>query len=300
MLRSPVLRGVAWLMGLPLDDPGRANRLYLEKLIGELGQSTRVGKAVLLGMDGSYDAAGRLDEAATHFLIPNDLVFQAAASDPRLLPGVSINPARRDALDELERCAAKGAVLVKVLPNAQGFDPSDPRHLPFYLELARLGLPLLSHVGWEFSLIGKDQTLGGPERLMAPLEAGATVIAAHGCSEGLFFSEPHFETMRDLVRRYPNFYVDVSALTLPNRGGMLYRLRRCPELFDRLLFGSDFPLPCLAWPLLGLGDWGGYRTARAAPSRFDRQALVLERLGITPRKDFLDLLKPLPGGAVGA
>lgn len=289
MMRSPVLRSVARALGLPLDDPERANQLYLDRLIGELGASTRVGKAVLLGMDGTYDAAGRLDERATDFLIPNDLVFATAVLDRRFLAGVSVNPARRDAVDELERCAAKGAALVKVLPNSQGFDPSETRFLPYYRALARLKLPLLSHVGWEFSIIGKDQSAGDPERLQAPLEAGVTVIAAHGCAQGMFFGDAHFGTMARFVRQYPKFYVDVSALTLPNRSGMLFRLRKHPELFDRLLFGTDFPHPTMAWPLAAAGKFKDYWEVRSVAGRFDRYALLLEKLGIKLTTDFTDI-----------
>lgn len=280
MLRSPLSKFLAWRQGLPLDDAPTANRRYVANLERELGASTRVGQAVLLGMDGVYDSAGNLDEAHTDFLIANDSVFEVTRASARLLPGVSVNPSRRDALDELERCAAKGAVLVKVLPNTQAFDPADRRFRPFYAALARLRLPLLSHVGYEFSLIGRDQSVGDPGRLRAALDEGVTVIAAHGCSSGLFFRERHFPTMLDLVRRYPAFYVDTSALTIPNRVGALLRLRRHPEVFDRLVFGTDYPLPVLAYPCLGMLDVRGYAQARQAMNRFDRQAVVLERLGI--------------------
>jgi predicted TIM-barrel fold metal-dependent hydrolase len=281
MRRSLLTRFLAWQQGLPMDDPETANRRYVESLERELAASARVERAVLLAMDGVYDAAGRLDESRTDFLISNDHLFAVTGGSERLLPGVSVNPARRDALDELERCAEKGAALVKVLPNAQGFDPADRRFVPFYAALARLGLPLLSHVGYEFSLIGHDQSVGDPGRLAAALDEGVTVIAAHGCSHGLFLHEPHFPTMRDLARRYPRFYVDTSALTIPNRVGVLFRLRRHPELFDRLIFGTDYPLPVLAYPCLGRLDGDGYAVARKAVSRFDRQAVILDRLGIS-------------------
>ena len=280
MLRSPLSRFLAWTQGLPLDDPETANRRYVEHLERELSASTRVGRVVLLAMDGVYDAAGLLDESRTDFLICNDAVLTVARGRDRFLAGVSINPARRDALDELERCAALGAVLVKVLPNTQGFDPADRRFIPFYAALARLGLPLLSHVGYEFSLIGRDQSVGDPARLRTALEEGVTVIAAHGCSSGLFIREPHFPTMLDLARRYPRFYVDLSALTIPNRVGALLRLRRHPEIFDRLIFGTDYPLPVMAYPCLAVLDGSGFRQARNVENRFDRQAVILERLGI--------------------
>ncbi len=114
-------------------------------------------------------------------------------------------------------CADAGAVLVKVLPNAQQFNPADLRYKPFYRALAERNLPFLSHVGYEFSLIGKDQSLGDPDRLQLALDEGATVIAAHACSYGLMLYEKFLPTIMRLSKHYPHFYADISALTLPNR-----------------------------------------------------------------------------------
>ncbi|MBI4345482.1 MAG: amidohydrolase family protein [Elusimicrobia bacterium] len=278
MRRSPITHLVAWSQGLPLDDAETANARYLDRLDEELGRSRSVRRAVLLGMDGVYDASGRLDEGHTDFLIANDCVLEARKRSERFLAGVSINPARRDAVEEAERCADRGAVLVKVLPNAQCFDPSEKRFQDFYRALARRKLALLSHVGFEFSLIGQDQSVGDPARLRAALDEGVTVIAAHGCSTGLFVWEKYLETMRELAARYPRFYVDTSALTLPNRVGALWRLARSPELNDRFLFGTDYPLPVFGW-----GHGGD------ADNRFDRQARVLTGVGLPPRLDFADL-----------
>ena len=281
MLRRPLSRFLAWRFGVDFAKPAEANQFYLDRLLGTLGRSKKVEKAVLLGMDGVYDAGGRLDMARTDFLISNRYVLDVAGRYPdRFLAGASINPERADALEELERAAAAGAALVKVLPNVQCFDPADRRHLPFYRALARLKLPLLSHVGYEFSLAGRDQSAGDPARLRPALEEGVCVIAAHGCSQGLFFIEPHFKTALEFVRRYPRFHLDASALTLPNRVRMLLLLRRHPELNERLLFGTDYPVPVFAYPALGRG----YREAARA-NYFDRQALVLENLGIRC-KDF--------------
>ena len=146
--------------------------------------------------------------------------------------------------------------------NAQRFDPSAPRHKEFYRALARRKLALLSHVGYEFSLIGQDQSVGDPGRLIMALDEGVTVIAAHGCSTGLFVWEKYLGTMETLAARHRNFYVDTAALTLPNRVGALWRLARMPELFDRLLFGTDYPLPVFAYPAL---HWPGLRHPPTAP-----------------------------------
>jgi predicted TIM-barrel fold metal-dependent hydrolase len=208
-------------------------------------------------------------------------VFRIAHAYPdRLWPGVSINPQRRDAIEELDRCVEAGAKLVKVLPNTQGFDPGNRKYIPFYRRLARHKIPFLSHVGYEIVLTGQDQSAGDPNKLRVPLEEGATVIAAHGCSNGLVAYEPYYRTLLDLVRRYVNFFADVSALTLPNRFGMLWRLQRHPEVHARLLFGTDYPLAVFHWPCWGRIGLRDVRTIIKTNNRFDRKYLILKALGI--------------------
>lgn len=284
MLKSPLFRFLLWKHGLDPENTARSNEKYVGDLLSELRASTHVGRAVLLGMDGAYDRHGALDRRRTDFLVGNDYLLQVARNHPHeFLAGVSINPQRRDAIDEVARCAEAGAALVKVLPNAQGFDPGNPAFIPFYRALARRRLPLLSHVGYEFSLIGKDQSMGDPDRLRTALDEGVTVIAAHGCSNGLLFHEPFYATLLSLVHTYPHFFTDLSALTLPNRFLMLFKIRRHPELADRLLFGTDYPLSVFHLPA-----WGRVRireliSIMRTTNRFDRQYLVLQSLGITAR-----------------
>jgi predicted TIM-barrel fold metal-dependent hydrolase len=281
MLKSPLFRFLLWKHGLPSDDPAKANRKYVDDLLAELRASKHVGQAVLLAMDGVYDQEGRLARKETHFLISNEYVLQTArAHEVDFLAGVSINPQRRDAVDEVHRCADQGAVLVKVLPNAQQFNPAEAKYKPFYRALAERRLPLLSHVGYEFSLMGTDQSAGDPERLRMALDEGTSVIAAHACSYGLMLYEKFIPTLHEFVARYPHFYADISALTLPNRFRMLLYLRKHPELHDRLLFGTDYPLSVThvaAWGRVGLGALG--RIIRTN-NRFDRQYLVCSRLGV--------------------
>jgi hypothetical protein len=286
MLRSYLSRFLIWKLGLDLNRPDLANAAYLQRLRAELVRSEKVKQAVVLGMDGVYDDKGRLDLARTDFLISNRYVLRVTRDHPNhLLPGVSVNPQRRDAIDELEWCVEQGAVLVKVLPNTQSFDPANGCYIPYYRALARLRIPLLSHVGYEFSLIGQDQTAGDPKRLRVALDEGVSVIAAHACSFGLMFPEPYFKIFQQLAREYPNFYADTSALTLPNRVRTLFLLRKHPELHDRLIFGTDYPLPVFSYPAFGRA----FRSGNKAYSPFDRQALILESLGVQCR-DFSFLL----------
>ena len=281
LLRSPLFRFLLWKHDLSPQNPRQANRKYVDDLLRELRASAFVSKAVLLGMDGCYDEAGRLDKAHTEFLIANDYLFETITRYPQeFLAGVSINPQRRDALDELARCAETGAVLVKVLANAQQFDPADVRYKKFYRAMAERGLPLLSHVGYEFSLIGKDQSLGDPDRLRLPLDEGVTVIAAHACSSGLVIHEKFLPTFVELAQRYDHFYADISGLTIPNRMRMLLNLRHLPHLHERLLFGTDYPLSVFHLPAWGRVGLRSLTKLIRTKNRFDRHYLVCKELNV--------------------
>jgi hypothetical protein len=281
LLRSPLFRFLLWKHDLSPAHPRDTNRQYLNDLITELRASRHVSKAVLLGMDGFYDQTGLLNRQHTDFLVSNDYVFKTVNANPDIfLAGPSVNPQREDAIDEVHRCADAGAVLIKVLPNAQHFDPADRKYIPFYRALAERKLPFLSHVGYEFSLIGKDQSLGDPNRLRLALDEGVTVIAAHACSYGLMLHEKFLPTFQELRQCYPNFYADISALTQPHRMKMLLHLRHQPELQSRLFFGTDYPLS-----VFHVAAWGRVRLSTLSrmirtKNRFDRQVEVCRGLGL--------------------
>jgi uncharacterized protein len=289
--RSPIFRFIVRHLGLSLDDPAAANRNYFDKLCETLSASRRVRQAVLLAVDGVYDDTGRLDAARTDFLVSNDAVFRTVRARPDLfLPGVSVNPKRRDALDELARCAESGARLVKVLPNTQLFDPASPSVRPFYRALAKHRLPLLSHIGYEFTLLGQDQSAGEPMRLRAALDEGVTVIAAHGGGIGLPVSRRYFDDMLFLFDRHPTFYADTSSTTLPHRRQTLSFFRAHPEIHSRLLFGTDYPLPVLWWTAGNAVPFRRLPDVRKEKNPFDRQQAILAAAGVR-FNDFSSLLK---------
>jgi predicted TIM-barrel fold metal-dependent hydrolase len=70
--------------------------------------------AVCLAQDAVYRPDGSRDDGATHFYVSNDYVLDLAKESPKILPGCSINPIRKDALQELARCRAAGCRLIKV------------------------------------------------------------------------------------------------------------------------------------------------------------------------------------------
>ncbi|HTP65543.1 MAG TPA: amidohydrolase family protein [Geobacteraceae bacterium] len=263
----------------------RGDGLVVRRLSEALAASRRVAKAVVLALDGVVDANGELDEKHTEIFIPNSFVARETRLYPNLLFGASINPYRRDALGQLDKAAAAGAVLVKWLPPIQNIDPADRRLVPFYRRLAALGLPLLSHTGEEFSFTRSRNELGDPERLRLPLAEGVTVIAAHAASNGRNSGERNHDRFLRLAKSFPNLYADISALTQLNRLGHLERLLRHSELHDRLLFGTDMPLintgitsPWFHFYRLGQHE---LRSVLAEANPWDRDVALKEALGVT-------------------
>ncbi|MBK8100605.1 MAG: amidohydrolase family protein [Planctomycetes bacterium] len=81
---------------------------------------------------------------------PTTGCFAVCRRDPRrLLPCVSINPKRRDALAELERCRRTRRARAVRCIRRSGLRSSGPRFLPFWERVAALGLVLVVHTGSE-------------------------------------------------------------------------------------------------------------------------------------------------------
>ena len=225
----------------------RFDTWYINNLVSKIQRSRYVDKAVLLAFDAAYQPGGRVDQANTLAVIPNDIVFDAAAAHPELLPGASVNPYRHDALDELDRCAARGAALIKWVPNTQLMDPGDDRIIPFYEKMAALSLPLLTHTGYEHVMKAPRQDFGDPRRLRLPLECGVTVIAAHAGASGVDDPIEYFPHFLEMLGAFPNLYGDLAALTWINRKKYLVdMIRDHPGALDRMVHGTDYPVP--VWP----------------------------------------------------
>ncbi len=95
--------------------------------------------------------------------------------------------------------------------------------------------------------------------------------------------EKFLPTFHTFARRYPNFYADISALTLPNRIRMLLYLRHHPELQGRLLFGTDYPLSVFHLAAWGRVGWRSLSKMIRTTNRFDRQVEVCRGLGLNFR-----------------
>lgn len=265
--------------------------ILVKKLNARIEQSKYVDAAVILAMDGVIDPdTGRLDRDRTLFYVPNEYVAGEAAKYPGLLFGASINPNRDDAVERLIEADRQGAVLVKWIPSTMDIDPADRRFVRFYNKMAELEMPLLSHTGKERSLPGARDELADPLRLKLPLSLGVIVIAAHIGTTGKSEGQDNFERILPMFDQYPNFYADISSLTLLNKVGYLARALREPGLTDRMIYGSDWPLQY--FPLVSpwyhvnhIGIGNAWRIS-GIDNRWDRDVMTLEAFGV-PRSVFL-------------
>jgi predicted TIM-barrel fold metal-dependent hydrolase len=265
-----------------------------EHILQTLRKASLVQRAVLLALDMVHDKSGKPLPERTHLYTPNDYVAKMVSTEPRALLGASVHPDRPDALDELERVVEMGAALVKWIPSSQGINPTHKRYLPFYRKLAQLGLPLLCHAGAEHAVPCSEpeaelRAFDDPSRLVYALEQGVRVIAAH-CALPVFsrdedYTEPFIRLMAQAEREGWSLYADVSALAapFPHRIGILRRiLRELPH--DRLLLGSDYPIPVSPlWPgAAGEMDLEEWAQAMLTSNPLDRNLRVISALGFSP------------------
>lgn len=218
------------------------DQVVFRKLSEKLAQSSHVGAAVVLALDGVIDQHGKLDLSQTEIYIPNQFVAENTAKYDNLLFGASINPYRPDALERLDLVKQQGAKLIKWIPSIQLIDPADPKIKAFYQKMIALDLPLLTHTGQEKSFTKAEDDLADPQRLKLPLSLGVTVIAAHIATTGETHGEDNMQRILPMFSQYANLYADISSLTQINKLGFLNRALVDPRVKGRLIYGSDFPL----------------------------------------------------------
>ena len=298
---NPLRRGINRLgarhlersLGLQkVSDPDERDRIYADRL-AEMVAGSEIDRAVLLAFDQVYSQGGEPLPGKTYLHVDNDRAARIRDAHPdAFLLGASVHPYRADALDELERVSELGAVLIKLLPNSHGFDPSNERIGPFYRKLADLDLTLLIHAGYEHTLPVIDQRFGDPLRLRSALEIGATVIVAHCGTAGRFHVKETFGAFLDLAATYPNCYGDTSSFTNFWRSQYMLQLLDPEKLqrkysvvpedpFAKLVHGSDYPIPITPWALIGHTE-GSARRSAARQENFFQRDIELKRVAGLP------------------
>jgi len=257
---SDYLKFKIYLSAAGVTDIENADKEYFERLKSIWLNSGLVGKMHLLAFDYNYDESGKPDLERTTLYVPNDYVFKLADENPNIvIPVISIHPDRPDALIELEKYAKRGAKFLKWLPNAMRINPSLEKNRPFYEMMKKYDITLLTHVGEERAVKGDEfQELGNPQLLKLPLDMGVKVIMAHMASlgnckdlENNNQEQTCFELFWRLFnnKKYEkNLFADISGITIHTRvGDPIEKLIEHPELQDRIVNGSDYPLPAINW-----------------------------------------------------
>lgn len=271
-------------VGLPASVlKGDLDRIYAEQLLRFVRESS-LDAAVILAQDDCYRENGEKIENAGSFYVPNDFVLKLARAHREFLPAISIHPARRDALDELERCLEAGAVILKCLPNCQNIDWNNPRYTRFLERMAESGLILLAHTGSERTLPVLDHRLADPRVLTRALEIGVTCIAAHSGTGTMLLDPDYFDVFVGMTKKFPRLYGDNSALASANfraRPSAIRRMTQDPELAARILHGSDVPVlvsAVLMWAF-GMMRWSDWRATAGIANPIERDAQIKRMLG---------------------
>ncbi len=214
-------------------------------------------RAMLMAFDRTYDEAGRAIDEKSAFHLPNRYAAEVAKTNPaRFMWTASVHPYRADAAEEVARVVRDGAVAMKWLPPAMGIDPASPLCNSFYAAMAKHDLPLITHGGEERAVEGAHQpAFGNVLKLRRPLERGVRVVVAHCASLGKDLDienggkagEVDAFTLFERLMRDPAYvghlYGDISATPQANRFTALERILRHRDWDQRLLNGSDYPLP---------------------------------------------------------
>ena len=230
---------------------------YVEAMARAIRESRCVGKACLFGVDARLDERGReIDRDRTVCAMTTDVLAVARRYPDQFIPFLSVNPRRPDALALIDTLVDQGCRGAKFLQNYWGVDLNDERFIPYYAKLKQKGIPLIIHIGSEYSI----RSFSRYERIKMldlPLATGVTVIAAHMglgridhrlhfwrnlSKDPEHFDEDYFRLL-EMLQQHDNLYADVSAILVPLRARALRHLSQQTAVHGKLLFGTDYPVP---------------------------------------------------------
>ncbi len=293
---------VKWYLGLNRLSAAEADQRLENLLLQHILKSQLLDRAVVLAFDQIHTNAGKAigprrrgERLGSDLYVSNTYVRQLWLRYPqKLLFGASIHPYRRQgnltAIDMLDEVADAGAVLIKWLPPTHNIDPADPRTIDFLRHAARIGMPILIHMGAEATLGNLYPRFGDPIgwlntfRRLRRDKAMPTVIVAHVATP-LFWPITPGHTFYTLVRALAGefadapLYSDIAAFGQISKAHWLKKLLTMPHVQGKLVYGSDFPIPPMpaAFPLRLARH---FRRIRAMPSWIDRDIAIKASLGI--------------------
>lgn len=241
----------------PVQLMGDPYNTYVDSMARAIRESKNVDKVCLFGVDARLDDKGNeIDRDKTVCAMSSDVLAVAEKHPDQFIPFFSINPLRPDALERIDEYLKKGCKGAKFLQNYWGVDLNNERFIPYYEKLKENNIPLIIHIGSEYSIDSFAQ-FERIEMLNLPLEIGVTIIAAHmglgRINHKLMFwrnlskNPSHFDLdyfrLLEMLKKHDNLYADISAILAPLRARALRHLSEQTEVHGKILFGTDYPVP---------------------------------------------------------
>lgn len=250
----------SYLAASDVDDWESAEPQFLDRLLALHRDANPEGRLVVLSFDWFRDERGEPDRERSIFHVPDAYVLDLAKRHADVEACVSIHPYAKDAVDRVHAAHEGGALAVKWLPNAQGIDPASDKCDAFYRAMEATDMVLLAHAGGELAVASEFHELANPLSLRRPLDRGVRTVIAHVASTGKNVdldrggADPPKARAFDLalrVLRDPAYrglaWADISAMTLISRSGRpLRETLLATDLHDRIVNGSDYPIPAIA------------------------------------------------------
>ncbi len=189
-------------------------------------------------------------------------VAEYVAAHPNDLVGfLSVDPTQpgweRELRDGHESLGLRG---IKLLPMYAGFRPDDERLDPLWTYAAKHRLPVLLHTGTTFvAQAPLECTLPRHVDAAAIRHPDVTMILAH-------LGHPYEGECVATIRKHPNLYADISALHY--RPFQLYHSLMLVQeygVWEKVLFGTDYPFTTVNATLAGLRELNGMLEGTALP-----------------------------------
>ena len=172
-----------------------------------------------------------------HLCGDNEDVLRAVKAHPdRLIGSMYLDPRAPDWETTIERYGGEGFRCVKLFPPV-GYSPDEPRCLPMFDRIGRLGLTVLSHAGVTGLGAATNSEYARPMRLDGVLRRFPHVrfVLAHWGGLGTFAEA------WALMKANPNLLIDISGTRWSWPGAELFRLHQkvSPVDFARVVWGTD-------------------------------------------------------------
>lgn len=184
---------------------------------------------------------------------------------------MALDPSDEDVIAEMEYAHSLGLRGIKLYPVLAGFDPTSPRHDPFYRRATELKLPLLWHMGTTPSPVGHlqyTQPLLIDE--VARRHPDLVQILAH-------IGHPWQRETLMVLRKHRNVFSDVSGVWSRPFDGYAALVRAQEwDVVDKLLFGSDFPLWTPDEGIAGLRELASLRSGTLPYVRSETVERIIE------------------------